>query len=78
MFFSRFLSQMSCNLEDTPQTLEDLRELVFDMAHVIVERTGLIPAILPGTGHIAAISHQVRVDDGIGTDLFIFWVEKFT
>ena len=23
MFFSRFLSQMSCNLEDTPQTLED-------------------------------------------------------
>ena len=70
-FFWVFLVNLSIPfLEDTPQTLEDLRELVFDMAHVIVERTGLIPAILPGTGHIAAISHQVRVDDGIGTDLF--------
>ena len=36
----------STNLEEA--ALEDLAELVLNMATVIVERSGLLPAILPG------------------------------
>jgi len=55
--YIRFLSQ-TC----PAATLDDLAELALDMATVIVERSSLLPAILPGSGHIAATPDRVQAD----------------
>ena len=43
--------------------LDSLADLVLDLASVIVERSGLLPALLPGPapGHLAAIPGPVQV-----------------
>ena len=55
--YIRFLAQ-TCRAS----TLDDLAELALDMATVIVERSSLLPAILPGSGHIAATPDRVQAD----------------
>ena len=63
--YIRFLSTTcpAVNTEDPadPATaLEDLADLALDLATVIVERSGLLPAILPGSSHIAGIARTVQ------------------
>ena len=43
--------------------LDSLADLVLDLSSVIVERSGLLPALLPGPapGHLAAIPGPVQV-----------------
>ena len=53
--------------------MEDLADLVLDMATVIVERSGLLPAILPGSSHIAAIGRSAQ-DDTYDALLQVFYV----
>ena len=52
--YVRFLSQTQ-KLE-----LEEMGDLALDMATVIVERSSLLPALLPGTSHPAATGAQVQ------------------
>ena len=70
--YIRFLSQTCCavstngGLSDLAVvsggggggSLSDLADLALDMASVIVERSSLLPAILPGSQHIASISKE--------------------
>ncbi len=66
--YIRFLSQTCCSTVSTNSGLSDLAavsggggdlaDLALDMASVIVERSSLLPAILPGSQHIASISKE--------------------
>ena len=57
-FYSRFLSETcpAAHGDSVSHGLEDLADLVLDMATVIVERSGVLPAILP------QVSSQVSFD----------------
>ena len=48
-FYLRFLSETcpAAHGDSVSHGLEDLADLVLDMATVIVERSGVLPAILP-------------------------------
>ena len=58
--------------------LEELAELVLDMASLIVERSGLLPAILPqaGPAHLASISPELQ-QKTYAALLQVFWVYMF-
>ena len=63
--YIRFLSKTcpSASIEepaDPTTALEDLADLALDLATVIVERSGVLPAILPGACHIASIPRSVQ------------------
>ena len=64
IFCCRFLSQ-TCPAANGVEEggLDSLADLVLDLASVIVERSGLLPALLPGPapGHLAAIPGPVQV-----------------
>ena len=64
IFSCRFLSQ-TCPAANGVEEggLDSLADLVLDLASVIVERSGLLPALLPGPapGHLAAIPGPVQV-----------------
>ena len=63
-FCCRFLSQ-TCPAANGVEEggLDSLADLVLDLASVIVERSGLLPALLlgPAPGHLAAIPGPVQV-----------------
>ena len=54
--YIRFLSKTA----NPASALEDLADLALDLATVIVERSGLLPAILPGASHIASIPQPAQ------------------
>ena len=64
IFCCRFLFQ-TCPAANGVEEggLDSLADLVLDLASVIVERSGLLPALLPGPapGHLAAIPGPVQV-----------------